>query len=311
MYDKSIATNLLMATNRAAQNSADVAIKAFKFTSNDKKYGIAFCIGDECKYCLPIETPEDEREATVVFEEALNFFKAIVVASSRRAIGDLYKELESVDWKELRDELHRYFYDHAHQLCEVKWLGVPTGKYPSDMVVYQEIIYEVKPDFIVETGTMVGGSALYFANLFDILGKGEIITIDVMDIPNSKFAFQHPRITFVTANSVDEIIVAGLKEKVKGTVMVVLDSDHKKDHVLKEMELYASLVTVGSYMVVEDTIVNGHPVSSSFGLGPWEAVEEFLSRHSEFVQDRSREHFLFTSNPGGYLKKVSLTKEAV
>ena len=87
--------------------------------------------------------------------------------------------------------------------------------------------------------------------------------------------------------------------------MVVLDSDHARDHVLKEMEIYGPLVTAGQYMIVEDGNINGHPAYPDFGPGPWEAIDEFLPRHPEFEADRSREYLLVTQNPRGYLLKKS------
>jgi cephalosporin hydroxylase len=89
----------------------------------------------------------------------------------------------------------------------------------------------------------------------------------------------------------------------KGTVMVILDSDHQKDHVLSELLLYSPFVTQGSYLIVEDTNLNGSPVAKDFGPGPGEAVKEFLSGNDQFCADRKREKFLISANPGGYLKR--------
>jgi cephalosporin hydroxylase len=113
------------------------------------------------------------------------------------------------------------------------------------------------------------------------------------------------RLTYVVASSTDPQVVAQVAERARtaGTVLVVLDSDHSRDHVLAELRAYAPLVTPGSYLVVEDTNVNGHPVYEAFGPGPMEAVLDFLKERDDFEVDRSREKFLLTFNPGGWLRK--------
>jgi cephalosporin hydroxylase len=134
---------------------------------------------------------------------------------------------------------------------------------------------------------------------------GQIITIDVDAMPDMP---QHKRITYLSGSSISNQVVEKVREltKDKNTVMVILDSDHSKDHVLKELELYNGFVTKDSYLVVEDSNLNGHPVYSGFGQGPgpMEALEEFLPKHPEFVVDKTKEKFLMTFNPNGYLKKI-------
>jgi cephalosporin hydroxylase len=175
-------------------------------------------------------------------------------------------------------------------------------KCPLDLWVYQEIIYEVQPDLIIETGTCYGGSALFFANMLDLLGKGNVITIDINkenDLP------KHDRITYLNGSSIDSDILRHIWAAVKNKrVLVNLDSDHTKDYVLKEMTCYAPFVTPGSYMIVEDTNVNGHPVCENHGPGPFEAVEEFLKNNHEFMTDYTREKFMITQNPNGFLRRA-------
>jgi cephalosporin hydroxylase len=140
--------------------------------------------------------------------------------------------------------------------------------------------------------------------LLDILGRGEVITIDVEDeFPRPT----HPRITYVKGSSVDEPLIEDLlRSRPVETRLIVLDSVHTKQHVLNELNLLARHVSLGSYMIVEDTNVNGHPAYESFGEGPQEAVNEFLETNDNFVVDESREKFLMTFNPRGYLKRVRL-----
>lgn len=186
---------------------------------------------------------------------------------------------------------------------ETTWLGVSALKLPTDMWVYQEIIYEVKPDLIIETGSMYGGSALFLATICDINKKGKIISIDI----NKKDNFpKHERIEFWTGSSTNEKIINQIEKKIddKQKIVVILDSDHSKKHVLKELEIYSKFVSKNSYLIVEDTAINGHPIVPNFGEGPWEAVEEFLKMNKNFVVDQSKEKFLLTWNPNGYLKKT-------
>ena len=186
---------------------------------------------------------------------------------------------------------------------ETTWLGVSALKLPTDMWVYQEIIYEIKPDLVIETGSMYGGSALFLATICDINKKGKIISIDI----NKKDDFpKHERIEFWTGSSTDEKIIDEVKQKIDNNkkIIVILDSDHSKKHVLKELEIYSKFVSKNSYLIVEDTAINGHPIVPNFGEGPWEAVEEFLKMNQNFVVDQSKEKFLLTWNPNGYLKKI-------
>jgi cephalosporin hydroxylase len=202
---------------------------------------------------------------------------------------------------------HRlYYYDGLRRngtWSDTRWLGVPTQKNPLDLWVYQEILFETRPEIVVETGTASGGSALYLASLCDLLGTGRVISVDI-DVVEGRP--EHERITYLTGSSTSEEIVAKVREQAAGaaSVMVVLDSDHRKGHVLDELRLYSALVTVGGYLVVEDTNINGHPVYRKFGPGPMEAVDEFLRGTSDFVIDTKREKFHMTFNPGGYLCRV-------
>jgi cephalosporin hydroxylase len=180
------------------------------------------------------------------------------------------------------------------------WLGNPLLKNPLDLWIYQEIVASTKPDLIIETGTFCGGSALYLAGLCDLLGRGEVISVDVAPEQTP----EHPRVTYLTGSSVADDIVATMRARAEGKrTMVILDSDHRAPHVSAELDVLSPLVSEGCYLVVEDTNVNGHPVLPDFGPGPTEAMEGFLPDHPEFTPDRELEKFLFTFNPGGYLRR--------
>jgi len=176
-------------------------------------------------------------------------------------------------------EFHQLFY-HSRVWTSTRWLGVQVLKYPSDLLVYQEIIYELRPDWIVECGTFHGGSAFFMASICDLIAKGNILTIDIDDHPDRP---QHPRIQYLKGASTSPEIVDRVKREIgqAETVMVILDSDHSRENVKKELELYSRIVTVGSYLIVEDTNINGHPVYPEFGPGPMEAVGDFLADHHD------------------------------
>ena len=160
-------------------------------------------------------------------------------------------------------------------------------KCPLDLWSYQEILHEVRPELIIETGTYQGGSALFLASICDLLGEGEVLTIDV---DRREGRPRHPRITYLTGSSTSNAILRQVRRRAKGAsrVLVILDSGHAKDHVLAELDAYAPLVTPGSYLIVEDTNLNGHPVDSDHGPGPAEAVAEFLEGNDAFVRDESQ-----------------------
>ena len=201
---------------------------------------------------------------------------------------------------------HRLFYESGTQTwSNTRWLGVPAQKCPFDLWVYQELLHELRPAVIVECGTADGGSALYLASICDLLGEGAIVTVDIRDLPGRP---QHERITYLSGSSTAPEIVQAIQERVDGRspVLVILDSNHERDHVLDEMRLYGPLVSPGSYLVVEDSNINGHPVLPDFGPGPMEAIEAFLAESVEFTVDESREKYFLTFNPRGYLRKAGV-----
>jgi len=211
--------------------------------------------------------------------------------------------LVDIKEQEIINNFHDLYYHKGTTWQNTHWMGIPVQKYTTDLFIYQELLYEIRPDLIIETGTMYGGSAYYMATICDILGRGKIITIDIDSNNNRPL---HPRINYLTGSSIDSKIVEQVKLKIaKGmVVMVILDSDHTKNHVRQELKLYNGFVTRNSYLIVEDTNINNHPVFSSFGPGPMEALDDFLLTNNNFIIDSSKEKFLLTANPRGYLKRV-------
>lgn len=196
-----------------------------------------------------------------------------------------------------------YYHSRPRIWNNTFWFGVPIGKCPTDLWIYQEIMFETRPDVIIECGTGTGGSALYLAQHCDLMGNGRIITIDIAEQPNRP---DHERITYITGSSIAPQTLQRIKELISSTdkVLVILDSDHSKNHVLQELNSYSELVTLGSYIIVEDTIIGGHPVKPHRKPGPMEAVKEFIKTNENFIIDKSREKFYLTFNRNGYLKKV-------
>lgn len=200
------------------------------------------------------------------------------------------------------ERFHLLYRDGKRVDKDTWWRGARVIKCPLDLWIYQELIFELEPDLIIETGTMYGGSAFYFASLLDLLGKGEVVTIDKNFREGRP---EHPRIVYLTGSSTSQEMVKESRRRAEdgGVVMVLLDSNHKAGHVLEELRAYHELVTPGSYLVVEDTNINGHPVEADFGPGPMEALEQFLEENDDFEVDQRREKFLLTFNPHGWLRK--------
>jgi cephalosporin hydroxylase len=209
------------------------------------------------------------------------------------------------------ESFHLKYYKSLVWAGGTKWLGHDIMKTPMDMVIIQEIIFDTQPDVIIETGTFHGGSALFMATILDSIGKGIIYTIENEEKEDVTLP-KHERIKYLKGNSVSDGIVNQIKSEVNGvkSVMVCLDSDHNKDNVLKEMDMYSPLVSVGNYLIVDDTNINYIiNVTDGYGKrlyekGPREAVVEFLKTHYEFDIDMSKEKFMLTFNPCGYLRRV-------
>ena len=209
---------------------------------------------------------------------------------------------------EQQNELMKLF--HELDVWKYVWFhGVQIEKNPLDLWMMQQIFWEQKPECVVETGTAWGGSALYWAHILRDQGleHSRVFTVDIDD--HTKKASADPLWKFVTVykgSSTDPAIVQQIAAQVKGKkTIVTLDSDHSMNHVLEELKMYAPMVSRGSYLIVEDTHMDGVPTYPSLGPGPMAAVRKFLADggSKEFKQDLGREAFIMTFQPGGWLRK--------
>ena len=202
------------------------------------------------------------------------------------------------------------------------WLGRPIIQYPQDMVAMQELLWEVKPDLIIETGIAHGGSLIFYASILELIAtctghEGKVLGIDIDIRPhNRKAVEEHPlfkRISMIQGSSIAPEVIAQVVERAKGhkRIIVCLDSNHTHDHALAELEAYAPLASVGSYCVVFDTLIEdmgeGAYPDRSWGVGnnPKTAVWQYLKTHAEFEINKSIDNKLLISvAPDGYLKRV-------
>lgn len=197
------------------------------------------------------------------------------------------------------------------------WMGRPIIQYPQDIIAMQELIWKIKPDLIIDIGIAHGGSAIFSASILELIGKGEVLAIDI-DIRkhNREKIEEHPmykRITMLEGSSISDEIIEKVKEIARGKekVMVFLDSHHSHNHVLKELQLYSPFVTNGSYIVAFDSFIEDFPNELFYDKvwgkenNPKTAVTEFLKNNDDFIIDKEIENkLLITVVSDGYLKRV-------
>lgn len=239
-----------------------------------------------------------------------------VEANIRKLGSNVDLKKESIEW--VRNSAKcKYSYNFS-------WLGRPVIQYPQDVMAMQEIIWAVQPDLIVETGIAHGGSLIFSASMLELSAicggpkNAKVLGIDIEIRPHNRKEIEaHPlfrRIDMIEGSSISPAVVSQVCEKAKGKekVLVVLDSNHTHDHVLAELKSYAPLVTLGSYCVVFDTVIEDMP-KDSFPDRPWgpgnnpkTAVWEYLKANPEFVVDKAvQDKLLITVAPDGYLKRIA------
>lgn len=204
------------------------------------------------------------------------------------------------------DEYHKWYYN-TNVWKRTTWLGIETWKSVSDMWNYQEILVGLRPSLVIEFGTNQGGSALYFASVMRQIGSPfKVLSVDITHIPLNPEARRDPDVLFVESRSTVPAIaeqIRRLKVEFPGRIFAILDSDHSKDHVLAEMKLLRPLLSAGDYLIVEDSMLNGHPNLPGWGPGPFEAIEAYEAEFPhDYTHDVEREQkFGFTFAPNGFL----------
>jgi len=204
-------------------------------------------------------------------------------------VGDIKQDIRDLFYRHIRLE-HRG--DN-----EPRWRGTHIIKFPTDLILYAEKIWETQPDYIVETGTKFGGSALFFADMMSLFCKeSRVITVDIVK-PNF---FLDPRIEYITGSSVDRNIFNYINNKVAGKkVMVVLDSDHRYNHVRRELRLYGRIVPPGQFLVVEDSYMRDAPMK-----GPGHAVQWYLKTTDKFKMEHPEEKYFVAVTRDGWLRRA-------
>ncbi len=228
----------------------------------------------------------------------------------------------------------KYLFDMVY-MCSDVWNGkttyfsIPVFQNPFDLWILQEIIIKTKPNILIETGTAYGGSALYFGTLYENLSRcskvdGKVITIDIQK-KTKKQRPQHPRISYLEGSSISGEILNKVKESINETdrIMVILDSNHSKEYVEKELEAYKGFVSKDCYLVVCDTNLSSHAMPAMLRSKlnllppavlkslkdideyPMSAVLDFLDTNSNFEVDKECEKFGLTFNPNGFLRRIN------
>lgn len=188
-------------------------------------------------------------------------------------------------------------------MTQTTYFGVKALQSPTDYWVYQEIVFETRPDVIIEIGNASGGSTLALAHLCDLLGRGRVIGIDLSHRNVSERVKEHPRVTFIEGDACESFARVSPLISRDERVLVIEDSSHTYDNTLNILRVYSPLVKPGDYFIVEDGICH-HGLSLGPRPGPYEAVEAFLKEDRDFKLDRDRESFLITWNPKGYLRRT-------
>jgi cephalosporin hydroxylase len=221
---------------------------------------------------------------------------------AKRDINWLLNKFNPPSWEQPMninvDELNNLFYKHIHlRKVDCNWKGVRLIKMPTDVMLYHKVIWENKPDFIIDSGTKFGGSALFYQDMLDMVGNGgKVISID--KFPSEKV--KDPRVTYIEDGSTSEATIKYIKETVGDkSVMVVLDSDHSRQHVKRELVAYSDIVTPGQYLVIEDCYM--YKTGEAQLAGPGEARDWFLKRSRKLVQTDLDQQYLVGFCRGGWL----------
>jgi len=209
----------------------------------------------------------------------------------------------------MKSRIHKIFFTDlirsSRNFSTVEWSGNPTWQNVLDLWNIQETIHQIKPTLIIETGTNQGGSSFFYAQLLDLIGAGEVVTVDVEKMHD----LSHPRVTYLLGSSVEDKILNPIRQRVaenEGPILVILDSDHSQAHVQRELELYSPFVTADSYMLVQDGVIDTLRKFRKGRPGPLPAIRQFIKNNNTFTVDQEKcDRFLVTHHPEGWLKKCA------
>jgi len=212
-------------------------------------------------------------------------------------------------------------YVNSRLTHEVTWMGVPIIQFPQDICMMQELLWKVRPDVIVECGIAHGGSLVFYASLMELMGKGRVIGVDVEIRHHNRLAINNHvmthRIELIEGSSIDPQTAQKVKDRIQGAkkVMVVLDSNHSKEHVAQELKIYSDMITEGSYLVAMDgaqALVWDIPLAKPGWRddNPLVAIEEFIKQDKRFVIDGQYNRLKVTSCPKGYLRRLTAEEMA-
>jgi len=206
-----------------------------------------------------------------------------------------------MDYNSTVTEFNKIYRDSNVWEDQTRWMGIPIDKYPTDLWLLQEIIFTIKPDLIIETKTGLGSNSLYMASLLDIINNGHIISIDKEQLK----LFKHKRITYLQSNPLDSKLLDHLNEISSNhkIIMVILNDSVDPEIVYEELNHYYDFVTIGSYLIVENTCIDIDYVETNIE-GPMQAVDTFLYGNLQFIVDSTKDKFLLSSNPNGYLVRM-------
>jgi cephalosporin hydroxylase/predicted O-methyltransferase YrrM len=194
-------------------------------------------------------------------------------------------------------------YWHSLAWRETNWLGRRVPRPATDLFAYQELVSKLRPRWIIDIRAAAGGRAWFLASVCDLLDHGQVIAVERKQVPKRA---EHPRITHIEGDSVDDDVVRRVHDMVgDDDAMVILGARATARKVSDEYRLYRDLIPIGGYLVVEDTIVNGHPVWPNYGNGPAEAVKGIVERRDDFVSDVEMSKYRLSFNPNGFLKRMA------
>jgi len=235
----------------------------------------------------------------------LNRYLATLAMEWRMKFGKTELQLVK-EYPEAAERYHIWYY-YGDVSRKVRFLGRPATKSVSDLWNYQEILYDLRPNLVVEFGTQAGGSALYFKTVMSQISQSfRVLTVDVDHSLVDADLRRERSIEFMTCSSTEPQVaqrIIELRRQYAGPAFFILDSDHRVHHVFAELQLLRDVTRPGDYVIVEDSNINGHPVVPEWGPGPYEAVQQYFAQHpDDYMRDEARERkFGFTFAPGGFL----------